>query len=663
MKKTLCLNMIVKNESKIITRCLDSVAKYIDCYVIHDTGSKDGTQKIIKDYFDKLNIKGKIYDFPWINFYQNRTVAIKDAKNKSDYILLIDADMTFKTDDEEFKEKLELDMYSIDQISNGVTYSNVRIVKGDLDYDYIGVAHEFILCKKKEFRHTRLEDLYIDDHMDGSNRIGKYERDIELLNNGLRKKDLPLGLKQRYSFFLGQSYRDLKKYDKAIKYYKLRVELGDFEEEIFYSLYQIGMLYLVQNNFTDAFMYMFKAYDKRPSRIEPLYQLIKYFRINKQYNMAKLLLMKCVTAKTPVKDTLFVETDVYNFLSQFEVVQISHHIKDHDFGRHIAEGLMHLKQVPYEIKQDAINNMFYYSKSLKTYCPSFKSNRYDIINKEYGTNNISSPSIIYNNNQYLLNTLEYFFVNGILQTYNKLYTIGSGAELDKFLNNENLNLIDTMTIEDNSKTTFYKLLNGYENIRLIDFKGKFYGLCNTVKTNPEGINEMCLLHLEPLYNIHKIVRLKCEGITNDKKIEKNWCPLVHDEKLLFLYTSEPTLFLECDIETGTCTVYKGGENSIDLTQYRGSSQIVKVNDKYIYVVHVVGIIDKKKYYYHKFVQMDKDLMIKKISPLFTFSDKPTIESCAGMCYDGKNLVLTYGVENNKCFIASVNPDEVFELSL
>ena len=48
---TLCLNMIVKNESKIITRLFDSVLSIIDCYCICDTGSTDNTVELITDYF------------------------------------------------------------------------------------------------------------------------------------------------------------------------------------------------------------------------------------------------------------------------------------------------------------------------------------------------------------------------------------------------------------------------------------------------------------------------------------------------------------------------------------------------------------------------------------------------------------------------------------
>ena len=40
---TLCLCMIVKNESHIILETLSSVRKYIDYWVICDTGSTDNT--------------------------------------------------------------------------------------------------------------------------------------------------------------------------------------------------------------------------------------------------------------------------------------------------------------------------------------------------------------------------------------------------------------------------------------------------------------------------------------------------------------------------------------------------------------------------------------------------------------------------------------------
>ena len=58
---TLCLNIIVKNESRIISRLFDSVINIIDCYCICDTGSTDNTIQIIEDYFREKNLEKKYF--------------------------------------------------------------------------------------------------------------------------------------------------------------------------------------------------------------------------------------------------------------------------------------------------------------------------------------------------------------------------------------------------------------------------------------------------------------------------------------------------------------------------------------------------------------------------------------------------------------------------
>ena len=76
--------MIVKNEAHIILETLNSVKKYIDYWVISDTGSTDGTQTVIKEFFEKENIKGELYNDKWENFGHNRTKALEHAYDKSD---------------------------------------------------------------------------------------------------------------------------------------------------------------------------------------------------------------------------------------------------------------------------------------------------------------------------------------------------------------------------------------------------------------------------------------------------------------------------------------------------------------------------------------------------------------------------------------------------
>ena len=53
-----CFNTMVNNESHVIERMLESVYPYIDYWVIQDNGSTDGTQDIIKNFFNEKGIPG-----------------------------------------------------------------------------------------------------------------------------------------------------------------------------------------------------------------------------------------------------------------------------------------------------------------------------------------------------------------------------------------------------------------------------------------------------------------------------------------------------------------------------------------------------------------------------------------------------------------------------
>lgn len=91
---TISLCMIVKNEERILARCLDSVADLVDEIIIVDTGSQDATKEIAGKYGAKL------FDFAWVDdFSAARNFAF--SKAGCDYIYSADADEVLSEENRE----------------------------------------------------------------------------------------------------------------------------------------------------------------------------------------------------------------------------------------------------------------------------------------------------------------------------------------------------------------------------------------------------------------------------------------------------------------------------------------------------------------------------------------------------------------------------------
>ena len=119
-KKTkICLNAMVGNESKTITRMLESVAPHIDYYVIQCNGKEDNTREVIDNFFKENGIPGFTYfvewDFPGANRDHTLQEALK-AEHGCDWILRMDADERLQVDetfDWSLLEDTSVDSYNI----------------------------------------------------------------------------------------------------------------------------------------------------------------------------------------------------------------------------------------------------------------------------------------------------------------------------------------------------------------------------------------------------------------------------------------------------------------------------------------------------------------------------------------------------------------------
>src|SRR6186713_3482430 len=130
-RTNICLNMIVKNEVKVLPRLIRSVKDYIDYYVIVDTGSTDDTIALIRREMAGYGIEGEVHERPWVNFGVNRQQALELAveANKADWLLFIDADEELGVSDPKFYEKLEAGVsYDIEKHHSGVRYAVPHLI-------------------------------------------------------------------------------------------------------------------------------------------------------------------------------------------------------------------------------------------------------------------------------------------------------------------------------------------------------------------------------------------------------------------------------------------------------------------------------------------------------------------------------------------------------
>jgi len=304
MKKTICLNMIVKNENKIIKRCLDSVKQFIDYWVIVDTGSTDGTQETIRELMKE--IPGELHECTWIDFAHNRNQALALAKNKADYLFFIDADEQLLFEPAFKMPDLDKDFYFffIHQLDE-INYFRESLVRSCLNWKWTGPVHE-TLSSSQATTHDILKgvtNLSITEDGHRFQNPDKYLQDAAILEKAL----LSDPQNSRYVFYIALSYGNAHNYHQALKWHKKRITMKDSEQEIFYSMLSIGKiqenLYTDPQEFIDSYT---RAYLYRPSRAEPLYFLANYY-IRSGNELLGYLTSKMGLTIPPTTDIIFVQ--------------------------------------------------------------------------------------------------------------------------------------------------------------------------------------------------------------------------------------------------------------------------------------------------------------------------------------------------------------------
>jgi tetratricopeptide (TPR) repeat protein len=653
----ICLNMIVKNESAIIHRLIDSVLPIIDSYCICDTGSTDKTPELIENYFKLKGIPGKVVREPFQDFGYNRTKALEFCYGlpNADYLLLIDADMVLKIphnfDVSLFKQRISCgDAHYILQGTDSFYYKNIRIIKNRPNLSYWGVTHEYInLPDDTIYGFFNKEDIFIWDIGDGGAKSDKYERDIRLLTKGLEEKPN----NDRYTFYLANSLRDAGRTDEAIEAYKKRIALGGWMEEPWYSNYSLGKIYKDRNQIDKAVYYWLEAYASNPSRIENLYEIINYYRINGKNDLAYMFYRIASEKRNQIKnwDFLFLEKDIYDFKLDYEFSILGYYINPEN--KDLVQCSMKLLDY-HTVQPNIYNNIM---SNYKFYVPQLKGEhevKYEILSKMGDEMDCiknylgSTPSICMHNGELIVNRrfVNYKidekgnYING--ETINTINIIGSYSIKENILIENDIQILKYNENYDG----YYK---GLEDIRLFSYKNEILYNAN------RGVDgKMRIEHGKIMFD-DEFIHTKDESLLNKENlanIEKNWVLFTDiNNNLKCVYKWYPLTI--GSIENNELKHIEEIKMPNSFKYIRGSTNGVSVGNEVWFLCHTVSYEDRR-YYYHILIALDKVTMrLRRHTPFFTFTNNK-VEYTLGFVKHKNQFIIGYSAMDKSTMFISVN---------
>jgi tetratricopeptide (TPR) repeat protein len=647
---TICLNMIVKNESKIIERLMASVLPIIDYYVICDTGSTDSTVEVITAFFKAAGIPGFVFTEPFMNFEHNRNVALKRClETEADYVLLLDADMQLVIGNKFDKNNLKSDYFLMTQGGDSLKYYNVRMVRNDGKYFYIGATHEYMNTPSGTVREELSEDiLSINDIGDGGAKADKFERDVKLLEDALAKDpDNP-----RYHFYLANSYNNSGRPKEAIEHYKRRIEIGGWNEEIYMSYYEIGKCRETLGDMPAAIEAWLSGYQAQPQRVETLYEITKYYRWNSKNHLSRLfydaamdIMARNKRENVNTDGFLFKRQDVYTHLFDVEKVIFALYV---DKNISVNDSILNVLQ---HGNSHNVGNVLSNAKFYKYIPPCIRE-----VDLSCSTDaHISSSScIIPFNEGYMVNQR---MVNYYIQpdgSYVSFRDKKSGCYPITTINKVLLLTAD-FTIEalkcfKNAESG--RLYEGIEDVKIFPHKGKVYFAgTDYFPDNRLGIST-------GVYDIDsdflQATNLMPEW-NPDSGCEKNWVFVTYKKEPAFIYQWHPLILGR--VSENKLVKIKEIQTPGFLKHARGSTCGSKWADEWYFVVHFVSY-ESPRHYYHAVVVLDEELNFRRIGRIFSFEGEP-IEYCLGIIVKKKRVTLSYSTWDRTSKIKVYKLDDLF----
>jgi hypothetical protein len=201
---------------------------------------------------------------------------------------------------------------------------------------------------------------------------------------------------------------------------------------------------------------------------------------------------------------------------------------------------------------------------------------------------------------------------------------------------------------------------GEEDVRITQWDGNYYliGVRRDTTPNGQGRMEYSKIELDKEnWTAKEVQRVRIPPpVDVTSYCEKNWMPIL-DKPYHFVKWAMPTEVVWANPDKSECKQVLVKETPPISSDQRGGTNVIAWGDYYIAFTHEVKLWknylnQKDSIYRHRMIVWDKEFNFVGITSSFSFLDTP-IEFCVGAAVIKKNLVLTFGVQDNCAFVLEV----------
>ncbi len=345
------LCMIVKNEEKVLARCLDSIKNAVDEIIIVDTGSTDNTKKIAIEYTDN------VYDFEWIDdFSAARNFSF--SKAKKDFIMWLDADDVITEENLKLLIDLKANLYDTDAVmmkyntsfdENGnptFSYYRERIVRRCAVQGWQGKVHEVIIYSGKTiYSYAAVNHYSVKKHYS--------TRNLDIYEKQLAAGEI---LQPRDTFYYARELYYHKKYNKAIdRLCDFLADKNGWVENKIEACKILSFCYRETDDINKAAEALLKSFVYDNPRAEICCELGNLFMILNQYEKAVYWFETALSLPKNQSTGGFVDLNAYGYLPCIQLCVCYDKLKNyalaeaynHKAGKYRPNSMAYLHNINY----------------------------------------------------------------------------------------------------------------------------------------------------------------------------------------------------------------------------------------------------------------------------------------------------------------------------